>query len=282
MFVDVGNASLHVARFGKGAPILMPTGGGVPFYGNTFSAELQEHLEFFAVEMRGTGTSTGSMQGQTFASLAQDLERVRAALGLHRPLVLGHSNHGCIALEFALQFPAAASGIASVASGPDFEHAFELGSQRWEVEAAPSQMAEFQRRQAEIDALDTSVLSADEVKFRRYLALSQLGWNTPDFDSEPLWGSAPPGLGAYFDWLFAYSPPWNVIERLAEIETPVLALSGRYDYLCPIELWCDAISSLPDGQLVEFEHSAHNPQYEEPAAFDAALLAFAERVQPGQ
>ena len=54
----------------------------------------------------------------------------------------------------------------------------------------------------------------------------------------------------------------------------MLALCGRYDYLCPVELWEDAIDAVPTGRLVVFEDSGHNPQLEQQEEFDDELQAF--------
>jgi proline iminopeptidase len=114
--------------------------------------------------------------------------------------------------------------------------------------------------------------------YRRYLSLAPLGWRKPDFDQERLWEGAPAGMAAYFSWLFAFGAGWNLVPKLSEIYVPVLAVSGQFDYLCPAELWESAIGALDDGELVVLDESAHNPQYEQPAAFDAAVLRFVERA----
>jgi pimeloyl-ACP methyl ester carboxylesterase len=69
---------------------------------------------------------------------------------------------------------------------------------------------------------------------------------------------------------------------LDEIDAPVLAVSGRFDYLCPVERWTERISRLPKGTLHVFEHSAHNPQMEEQGDFDDLVIGFIERHDEGR
>jgi proline iminopeptidase len=267
--------SLHVVDGGGSGPaVLAPTGGGVAFYENTFSPALKAALRLIHVEMRGTGGSTGTIDGATFASLADDLEAVRAALGLERPFVMGHSNHGCIAIEYGLRHAAQAAGVIAVGSSPDFSRAFSLGQELWAKRAPASAQERLAANLAAFDALDTTAMDPDEEMLQRYLALSPLGWRDHTFDAVPTWGGAPRGLGAYMAWMMAFGGNWDVTPRLAELTVPVFALSGRHDYLCPVELWEGCVDRAPGGRLVVFEHSAHNPQYEEAEAFDRELLGF--------
>jgi pimeloyl-ACP methyl ester carboxylesterase len=89
MYVDVKGARLWVEQDGDGIPVLVPTGGGVEFYRRTFSTALRRDFRFVFIEMRGTGGSSGSIAGATFASLADDVHAVARALALRRPFVMG-------------------------------------------------------------------------------------------------------------------------------------------------------------------------------------------------
>ncbi len=276
MLVDVGGAELCVeADRTDGVTVLVPSGAGNAFYRNTFSAALTTSLRFVYVDMRGTGRSTGRVDDTTtFASLADDLDVVRAALGLDRVVVLGHSNHGCIALEYALRHPAHVSAAVSVGSVPDFRDAFGIGGRRWEAESSPAAKADLAQRAAAFEACDLAAMDRDEQWVRRYVSMAPLAWRDANVDRWPVWDGVPRGAGAYIDWMVTHAATWNLVPRLAEITVPVLALCGRYDYLCPAALWEDAIDVMPTGRLVVFEDSGHNPQIEQQAEFDEALRAF--------
>ncbi|WP_170228982.1 alpha/beta fold hydrolase [Polyangium fumosum] len=273
--IRVDDVELHVLTEGSGPSILVPTGGGIEFYRRTFSRRLLDAHTFVYVEMRGTGASTGSPEGATYATLADDLDAVREKLGLDRVVVMGHSNHGGIALEFGLRHPKHAAAVVSVASVPDFSRAMSVGIARWEAEASTSRKELLARHQAELGALDTSAMDPDELTLRRYLALHPLVWNDPTLDAGALWGGVPRGFAIYMQSVIRpEAERWSLVSSLGEITCPVLALCGRYDYVCPVELWAEAIDALPRGVLDIFDHSGHNPHYEESARFDAVLLAF--------
>ena len=277
MLVNVDGAELSVEADGPGdgLMVLVPTGAGNAFYRNTFSAALTASLRFVYVDMRGTGRSTGRVDDTTtFASLADDLEQVRAALGLDRVVVLGHSNHGCIALEYALRHPAHLGAAVSAGSVPDFREAFAIGARRWEAESSSAAKADLAQRLADFESCDVTGMDSDEQFVRRYVSMAPLGWRDADVDRWALWDGVPRGAAAYINWMVGHAATWNLVPTLAEITVPVLALCGRYDYLCPVELWEDAIDAVPTGHLVVFEDSGHNPQLEQQEEFDDELQAF--------
>lgn len=274
-FVPINGATLRVVEQGSGTPVLVPCGAGIGFYQNTFSARLLGELRLIYIEMRGTGGSTGAVEGCTFASLADDVDQVRAALGMERAIVMGHSNHGCIALEHALRHQARCAAALSVASSPDFSRAFSTGQARWDREATAAQKAVLARRQAEFEAMDKRGMSPDEISIRNYQAMAPLVFHDLNVDAAAVWGAIPRGAGEYMQRvIIQQGSGWNLIPQLPNIITPVLAIGGRYDYVCPVDLWIESIDRLPKGRLEIFENSAHNPQCEESDRFDSMVIQF--------
>lgn len=275
MYVDVEGARLWVEQDGDGPPVLVPTGAGVEFYRRTFSRRLRNRVHIFYVEMRGSGGSTGSVAGSTFESLADDLDAARVGLGLDRAIVLGQSNHGCIALEHGLRHPEGCAGVVSVGSFPDGRQARAIGMRRWEAEATSEQRADLAERQAAFALLDPTTVSADEYAVRRYFSVSALGWRDPDL-AQPSWGGFPIGAGAFFDLLSTEMPRYDGVERIAGLRPPLLAITGRTDYLCPLETWEAAMRVVPEGRLEVIDDAAHNPQAEAADQFDDLVLSFVE------
>lgn len=273
MRVPVAGAEIHVEEEGRGPAVFVPSGCGSEYYRRSFSPALRRRLRMIYVDMRETGGSSGSLQGATFASMADDLEAVRLALDLERVVVMGHSNHASIALEYGLRHSRRCAAAIAVGGVPDFSRAFPVGMERWEREATPEQKAVLARGQAEFAALPEE-MDIEERAVRQYLAFAPLGWRDPHFDAWPLWGRAPRGAAVYFRWIAESATRWNLIPHIGELSVPVLAASGRWDYLCPLELWQEAIGSLPNGRLEIFESSAHNPQLEEAERFDEVVLSF--------
>jgi len=73
---------------------------------------------------------------------------------------------------------------------------------------------------------------------------------------------------------------FDIYDRLAEIEVPVLLISGEHDEVRP---WVVAKiqERLRDSRWELFEGCSHNPHLEEPERFLAVVGAFLERVESG-
>jgi proline iminopeptidase len=271
MHVAVEGADLWVEEDGDGVPLVIPTGAGVEFYRRTLSRRLRGSFHCYFVEMRGTGGSTGSIDGATFGSLADDVEAVRLALGLGPVVTLGQSNHGCIALEHALRHPAGSAGAISVASVLDGRETFALGMARWAAESTQAQKDDVERRTQAMADLQHP-MSMDELMVRQYLTIAPLAWRDPDL-AWPCWGGFPAGIGTYLPWMATTIAAFDARERLRTLERPLLAICGRYDYVCPVETW-EGIEVAPTARLELLADSAHNPQIEDQARFDELVIDF--------
>lgn len=74
---------------------------------------------------------------------------------------------------------------------------------------------------------------------------------------------------------------WSVVDRLGEIRVPTLVANGRHDMVTPLQAEVLA-DGLPDARCVIFEQSGHVPMFEEPAAFEEAVLRFLQEVDPAK
>lgn len=102
-----------------------------------------------AVDLRGHGQSEKPATGYDFATLAADLACVLTSLGWARPLVVGQSTGGNLAVQLAAEHPELVGAVAGVDGG-----VIDLAS-RWpawddcERALAPPQMAGRPRRDVE-------------------------------------------------------------------------------------------------------------------------------------
>ena len=70
-----------------------------------------------ALDQRGHGESAKPEEGYHFASVAHDLLGFIQGMGMDRPIIIGHSWSGDVALEFSVAYPSAASGLCFVDGG---------------------------------------------------------------------------------------------------------------------------------------------------------------------
>ncbi len=117
-FVDVDGARIHYLEKGAGPAIVMVHGLGGQSGNFAFGVVEQLANEFRVVVIDRPGAGYSTRESDESAKLPAQAAQVAnfiRALGLERPLLVGHSLGGAIALGAALDFPEAVSGLALVA-----------------------------------------------------------------------------------------------------------------------------------------------------------------------
>jgi len=121
-FVDVPGARLHVREFGQGfgagrAILLVHgLGGQSSHFSHGLAGLLAKRWRVVAVDRPGSGWSTRAGDaGADLSSQAAALAALVERLALGRPLVVGHSLGGAVALALALEHPAKVGGLALLA-----------------------------------------------------------------------------------------------------------------------------------------------------------------------
>jgi pimeloyl-ACP methyl ester carboxylesterase len=66
----------------------------------------------------------------------------------------------------------------------------------------------------------------------------------------------------------------DITPRLGAIAAPTLVVWGEHDRLLPLALGRQIQARIPGARLEVIRGAGHNPMWERPAAFNAAVLAF--------
>lgn len=164
-----------------------------------------------------------------------------AALGIEKPILIGHSDGGSIALIFAGAYPDVPVGVAVMAPH-EFVEAVTLAGIRearvaWETTDLPKKLARYHHTQTERVFSD---------------------WNDT--------------------WLSPAYRDWNIEAYLPKIRCPVLAIQGEQDEYATmrqIEVIAENVSGT---QLVKLPQCGHSPHRDQEAAVLDALAAFIIRV----
>ncbi|SFP60119.1 alpha/beta fold hydrolase [Sphingomonas rubra] len=115
-FVDVDGRRMHYLERGEGPTILMIHGlaGQMRNFSYALLDRLAADHRVILIDRPGSGYSVAGEAANVRAQAAQ-IARFAQTLGLERPLVVGHSLGGAVALALALDHPAAVGGLALIA-----------------------------------------------------------------------------------------------------------------------------------------------------------------------
>ena len=209
----------------------------------------------------------------------EEVAVVRKALGLDRIHLLGQSWGGWLAIEYMLTKPAGIVSLtlANTSAGVD---EFVAEALRMVSELPAETRATIERCEAQGKTESGEYLAACMAFYQRHLCrLSE--WppemlrSMANVQSSPVYG---------FMWgpseftLTGNLAGWDRRNRLAEITSPTLIISGRFDEMGPS---CQETlhNGIRGSQLNIFDNSSHSPHAEEPDAFFPVLRDFLARAE---
>ncbi|HEY6577367.1 MAG TPA: alpha/beta hydrolase [Mycobacterium sp.] len=235
---------------------------------------LEDRLTMVYLDPIGTGRSGLLPGGEYFMpTYAHYLEAVLEYIGEPRPIVLGHSHGGMVALELAMRDPRRLGGLIAYDTAPVFDDALweEAGRQmsayaeRWpdRPEAAVAWRAWNGRRDVRTDAASARQWLADVTPayFADYHRVAD-GSLRLDLTWDPNRNN-----GA-----------WSGLGRLGAVDTPTLIICGAFDFVCPPR-WSEQMhAGITGSVLVELPHSGHFGYQEQPDEFVGAVLDFVGKL----
>ncbi|OBQ90475.1 alpha/beta fold hydrolase [Mesorhizobium sp. AA23] len=117
-FIEIGGSRIHYVEAGEGRPIVFLHGLGAQLhhFRHTLFGRFGAGYRLIALDRPGSGYSVraGGASGR-LPEQAEVVRRFIEELGLERPLIVGHSLGGAIALALAIEHPTSISGIALIA-----------------------------------------------------------------------------------------------------------------------------------------------------------------------
>jgi proline iminopeptidase len=240
--------------------------GSAVYYSKTFSQNLRSHLRLIFMDHRGFGVPTGPIEQTDYSldKIIDDIEALRLKLNLGKIILIGHSGHAYMAIEYAKKYPDSISRLVLIAispsSGPD---AFAASDRYFNESVCPHRKA--------ILANNLSTMPTNGF-IERMLTFGPLLWYQYDYDASALWEDVKP-VPEVVDFLWGkVFRELDIRDNIDKIHVPVYLALGRYDYWNPPYLWEDYRSYFKDLSIRVFEHSAHTPQLEEQEFFDIELI----------
>lgn len=214
----------------------------------------------------------------TVELFVDEVGEVRKTLGLNEIHLLGQSWGGFLAQEYMLTKPSGVKSLALANSAASTRQWIAEAS-RLRAELPPETQQTLKKHEDEGTTDDPAYISATDVYYRRHLCrldpwpaclnrtLEQLGRDPEVYNN--MWGPTEfHCTGTLKDW--------DIENRIGEIETPTLILSGRHDESTPAinEVLHQGIR---DSEWILFEKSSHTPHLEEMERYMEVLSDFLDR-----
>ncbi|HVU09960.1 MAG TPA: proline iminopeptidase-family hydrolase [Phototrophicaceae bacterium] len=211
----------------------------------------------------------------------EEVDVVRAALGLERIHLLGQSWGGMLAQEYMFTQP---KGIASltIASSPASMTQWVAEANRLREALPPEVQAALLRHEADGTTDSPEYQQAMTVFYDRHVCRVV---PNPEYVVRTL-----EAIAQYPEVYYTMNGPsefhvigtlkyWDVRDRLGEIHAPTLVTSGRYDEATP--LIAETVhEGIAGSQWVIFEHSGHMAHAEETERYARVLNDFMTQHEP--
>lgn len=272
--VDVADTKLFVVeRSLDGLPLIVLHGGpGLDHWELAdYLDPLAPDLHLILVDLRAQGMSEPAPPATwTLARMAEDVVDLAAALELADYTVLGHSFGGFVALQLAVDRPAAPAKLVLSCTVP---------SLRW------------------LEGIDDRIAAVDPPELREQI---RWGWDheaDPEHAQAAFEAQLPFHFGDLSDPRIeeyklrvaptVYRPEvrahfaassferLGLDRRLSEVRAPTLVIGGRLDRTCPVGAAEELAAGIPGAELAVFERSGHMPFVEEQEAYVETVKRFA-------
>ena len=232
---DVHGIKLYFATYGEGAPVILLHGGaGNGDHWANQVKALMSKYQVIVVDARGHGRSTRGDKPLTYELMADDLLALMDQLKLDQAALVGWSDGGAIGLDLAIRHPERVSKLVAYATN------FNLAGTK---KGGGATFATYFTKCAS----DYGKLSPTPTEY--------------------------PGLQA------ALRPMWRTLpnytnEQIASIKVPTLVLDGDHDEIIRADHVKELAKLITGARLVFIPDSSHFALFQQPDAFNKAVLDF--------
>lgn len=250
--------------------------GSSRYYPRAFSQNLRTHLRLVFMDHRGFAPSPGPVDTSEFEleKLIEDVETLRRRLGLGRVVVIGHSGHAYMALEYGKKYPENTSQVVMIGIAPDLsQNSAAFAERNYQALADVNRLTAERENKLALPDEELAKLPPDQAFVRGYIRNAARVWYDPRFDCTPLWQDVTINMDMFgYVWGKVFAEI-DVTNGLEQFDRPVFLALGRYDFIvAPPSSWDPLQSKFKNLTIRVFERSGHTPQLEEPELFDEQLL----------
>jgi len=225
---------------------------------------LADRFRILTFDSRGQGKSDAPLEGPyPTALLASETWELFQALNITQPWLIGLSNGSAMSLELLSTHPEAFSGAVLTSAMPYFDFAMSLKVEHW------AHCLEVGGPLMQFDAV-APFLWGDRFLETRHGVLRAYHQVVTGGD-KPQHGNLHQVRG---------TQGWDIRDRLARIQAPVLLLSGAEDLLTPPWKCLETAKGIRDSRFEVVPGIGHAYPVEDPKAFVARVRAFISGATP--
>jgi proline iminopeptidase len=276
--VTLNGVRIHYSVRGSG-PVMIAHSGGPGMDARDWDdcGKIDDFVTLVVIHPRGSGLS-GPAPGDAYLlpDYASDLDALRVHLGLEKPILMGWSHGGMVAMQFAFTYPSSLSKLIL------FDTSAYFGEFLSDIEAAVQEFREepwfeksFAALRAEWDGKyetdeDMSRLWAEEMKFyfRKFDSRAQA------------YHERTKDLPIRIDPLRVFNDheaaTIDLRPHLNKIAVPTLVIVGQHDFITNVAMAEEMVKHIPNARLEVFEESGHFALVEEPEKFYRVIKEFVE------
>lgn len=259
-YAKVNGVKLAYQQRGAGTPLVMIHGAqGDQSMFNDFAPAFASQYRVLTFDQRGSGLSEKPAGEYSIAMLADDTAVLMDLLGYHPAHVVGVSMGGMIAQELALRHPSKVRSLVLGCTTPGGAQAVRIGGGAFTKAYSTQPMSAEDRGRALAEAAFTKgyierhpQIIASMIEARRERPLDPVA----------------------LDHRLKAALRHDTFERLPQIKSPTLVVTGRDDALISWENSRLLAQRIPDAQLVILEPAGHCFWLEQPEQSRAAILGF--------
>lgn len=234
-----GGVSVFVQTFGQGEPVILLHGGAGN--GDHFSAQvpaLAPKYQVIAIDARGHGRSTRSRGALSYAMMADDVVAVMEHLKLASASIVGWSDGGAVGLDLAIRYPSRVRKLVVVGQNATLAGGKSAGK----TDTFPAYFARCTADYAKLSPTPKDYKGLQEAL-------------------RPMWRTQPNYTDA----------------QLKGITAPTLLLDGDHDEIVKPEHLQHLAKLLPNAKAVFIPDASHFVMFQQPEAFNRAVLEFLEQ-----
>ncbi len=273
----VKDIEIYYEEHGSGDPLLLVMGLAADSTAWMFQTpDFAERYRTVAFDNRGVGRTSKPSGPYSVHQMADDAVGLLDALGIERTHVLGVSMGGMIAQEIALRNPERVRGLILACTYPEpdstveAQRNFAVGQFGGTVTAAGEVRIDLQ--------------ALDPMKFMQHLLPSVFNQEFIDRELPKLlqvfggalqYGFSMEAILGQVEAVMGH----NATDRLHQIKTPTLVITGDADRLVPPANSDLLAREIPGAQLVKIPGGSHGFNFETPALFNRTVLDFLAGVE---